>query len=108
MAAGSWNHEGLLPMSLDKATVARIATLARIEVPEAQQERLAGELSQILDWIEQLGEVDTDGVEPLRAVMPIAAHWREDAVTDGNRQGDVLKNAPKSHDGYFVVPKVVE
>ena len=58
-------------MSLDKATVARIAMLARIEVPEAQQERLAGELSQIIGWIEQLGEVDTDGVEPMRSVMPI-------------------------------------
>lgn len=95
-------------MSLDKATVARIATLARIEVPESQQERLAGELSQILGWIEQLGEVDTDGVEPLRAVMPIQAHWRKDEVGDGDRAEDVLKNAPKSQDGYFVVPKVVE
>lgn len=95
-------------MSLDKATVARIATLARIEVPESQQERLAGELSQILGWIERLGEVDTDGVEPLRAVMPIPAHWRPDEVRDGERPEDVLKNAPKSHDGYFVVPKVVE
>lgn len=95
-------------MSLDKATVARIAALARIEVPEDQEERLAGELSQILGWIEQLGEVDTDGVEPLRSVMPIKAHWRADEVTDGRRPEDVLKNAPKSHDGYFVVPKVVE
>ena len=95
-------------MSLDKATVARIATLARIEVPEAHQDRLAGELSQILNWIEQLGEVDTDGVEPMRSVMPIAAHWRQDVVTDGNRSEEILQNAPKSHDGYFVVPKVVE
>ena len=60
-------------MSLDKATVARIAMLARIEVPESQQERLAGELSQIMGWIEQLGEVDTDGVEPMRSVMPPAS-----------------------------------
>lgn len=95
-------------MSLDKATVARIAVLARIEVPEAQQDRLAGELSQIIGWIEQLGEVDTDGVEPLRSVMPITTHWREDAVTDGDRPTDILRNAPKLHDGYFVVPKVVE
>jgi aspartyl-tRNA(Asn)/glutamyl-tRNA(Gln) amidotransferase subunit C len=95
-------------MSLDKATVARIATLARIEVPEDQRERLAGELSQILGWIEQLGEVDTDGVEPMRSVMPIKAHWRRDEVTDGGRREDILKNAPRSHDGYFVVPKVVE
>jgi aspartyl-tRNA(Asn)/glutamyl-tRNA(Gln) amidotransferase subunit C len=95
-------------MSLDKATVARIATLARIEVPADQQDRLAGELSQILSWIEQLGEVDTDGVEPMRAVMPIRAHWRQDVVTDGRRPDDILKNAPQAHDGYFVVPKVVE
>jgi aspartyl-tRNA(Asn)/glutamyl-tRNA(Gln) amidotransferase subunit C len=95
-------------MSLDKATVARIAALARIEVPEDQQERLAGELSGILGWIEQLGEVDTDGVEPLRAVMPIKPHWRADEVTDGNRAGEVLGNAPEAHDGYFVVPRVVE
>jgi aspartyl-tRNA(Asn)/glutamyl-tRNA(Gln) amidotransferase subunit C len=95
-------------MSLDKATVARIAVLARIEVPEAEQERLAGELSQILGWIEQLGEVDTEGVEPMRSVMPIKARWRQDTVTDGNRPGDVLANAPSAHDGYFVVPKVVE
>ena len=74
-------------MSLDKATVARIAVLARIEVPESQQERLAGELSQILGWIEQLGEVDTDGVEPMRSVMPLPAHWRADEVTDGGRPG---------------------
>ena len=95
-------------MSLDKATVARIATLARLEVAEDQQERLAGELSQILGWIEQLGEVDTDGVEPLRSVMPITTQWRADRVSDGNRPDDILKNAPRAHDGYFVVPKVVE
>ena len=95
-------------MSLDKATVARIAVLARIEVPESQQERLAGELSQIMGWIQQLGEVDTDGVEPMRSVMPLPAHWRADEVTDGRRQEAVLRNAPRSHDGYFVVPKVVE
>ena len=95
-------------MSLDKATVARIAVLARIEVPEAEQDRLAGELSQILGWIEQLGEVDTEGVEPMRSVMPIKARWRQDTVTDGNRPCDVLANAPSAHEGYFVVPKVVE
>lgn len=95
-------------MSLDKATVARIGTLARIEVPEAHQERLAGELSQILAWIEQLGEVDTAGVEPLRSVMPIHTQWRADTVSDGGRPADILQNAPKAHDGYFVVPKVVE
>ena len=95
-------------MSLDKATVARIAVLARIEVPESQQERLAGELSQIMGWVEQLGEVDTEGVEPLRSVMPLPAHWRADEISDGNRPDAILQNAPSAHDGYFVVPKVVE
>jgi aspartyl-tRNA(Asn)/glutamyl-tRNA(Gln) amidotransferase subunit C len=95
-------------MSLDKATVARIATLARIEVPEAHQERLAGELSQIVQWIEQLGEVDTAGVEPMRSVMPLPQHWRDDVVGDGKREAEILANAPRAHDGYFVVPRVVE
>lgn len=95
-------------MSIDKAAVARIATLARIEVPDHDLDRLARELSSILGWIEQLGEVDTDGVEPMRSVMPIKAHWRQDQVTDGQRRDDILKNAPSAHDGYFVVPKVVE
>jgi aspartyl-tRNA(Asn)/glutamyl-tRNA(Gln) amidotransferase subunit C len=95
-------------MSLDKATVARIATLARIEVPEADQGRLAGELSQIVQWIEQLGEVDTAGVEPMRSVMPLLQRWRDDVVSDGQRESQILANAPRAHDGYFVVPKVVE
>jgi aspartyl-tRNA(Asn)/glutamyl-tRNA(Gln) amidotransferase subunit C len=95
-------------MSLDKATVARIATLARIEVPADQQDRLAGELSQILSWIEQLGEVDTEGVEPMRSVMPLQARWRADRVSDVGRPEAILQNAPKAHDGYFVVPRVVE
>jgi len=95
-------------MSLDKATVARIATLARIEVPEDQQERLAGELSQIVQWIEQLGEVDTVGVEPMRSVLPLPQHWRADVVSDGERRAEILADAPSAHDGYFVVPKVVE
>lgn len=95
-------------MSLDKATVARVATLARIAVPDDQLEPLAKELSHILGWIEQLGEVQTDGVEPMRSVMEIHRSWRLDVVDDGGRQADILQNAPKSHDGYFVVPKVVE
>ncbi|MDX6751272.1 Asp-tRNA(Asn)/Glu-tRNA(Gln) amidotransferase subunit GatC [Geminicoccaceae bacterium 1502E] len=95
-------------MSLDKATVARIATLARIEVPEDQLEPLARELSGILGWIEQLGEVDTSAVEPMRSVMDIRQDWRPDTVDAGDCQADILKNAPKAHDGFFVVPKVVE
>ncbi|WP_159710789.1 Asp-tRNA(Asn)/Glu-tRNA(Gln) amidotransferase subunit GatC [Geminicoccus flavidas] len=95
-------------MAIDKATVAKIAHLARLEVPEEQQEHLAKELSGILGWVEQLGEVNTDAVEPLRSVMPITQDWRADEVTDGNRREDVLANAPAQQDGYFVVPKVVE
>ena len=95
-------------MPLDKAAVARIATLARIEVPESDLDRLAQELSGILGWIEQLDEVDTSATEPLRAVMPIPQRWRADEVTDGGRVAEVLANAPATHDGYFVVPKVVE
>ncbi len=95
-------------MPLDRAAVLRIATLARIEVPDAELDRLAGELSHILGWIEQLGEVDTAAVEPLRSVMDIPPRRRPDRVADGDRQADILRNAPKAHDGYFVVPKVVE
>lgn len=95
-------------MAIDKATVAKIAHLARLDVPDDQQERLAAELSGILNWVEQLGEVPTDQVEPLRSVMPIAQDWRQDAVTDGACRDALLANAPASQDGYFVVPKVVE
>ena len=95
-------------MSLDKATVSRISELARIEVAAAELEPLARELSAILGWIEQLAEVDTAEVAPLRSVMPITHPWRADLVTDGGRQADIIANAPSAHDGYFVVPKVVE
>lgn len=95
-------------MALDEATVARIARLARIEVDDDRLPGLAAELSNILGWVEQLGEVDTENVEPLRAVMPIPSRKRDDVVTDGDRQDDVLKNAPRAHDGFYVVPKVVE
>jgi aspartyl-tRNA(Asn)/glutamyl-tRNA(Gln) amidotransferase subunit C len=93
---------------LDAATVARIAHLARIEVGQDQLEPLARELSNILGWIEQLAEVDTDGVEPLRSVMPIERQWRPDKIVDGDRVSEILANAPHAHDGHFVVPKVVE
>ncbi|MEO1019938.1 MAG: Asp-tRNA(Asn)/Glu-tRNA(Gln) amidotransferase subunit GatC [Pseudomonadota bacterium] len=95
-------------MSLDPGTVARIANLARIEVPEDDQQKLATELSNILDWIEQLNEVDTAGVEPMRSVMPITNEWRTDEITDSGRTDQIMQNAPKSHDQYFVVPRVVE
>lgn len=95
-------------MSLDDATVARVARLARIEVSADRLPQLADELSNILGWIEQLNEVDTDQVEPLRSVMPLKGRFREDRVTDGNRADEVLANAPERDDGHFLVPKVVE
>jgi aspartyl-tRNA(Asn)/glutamyl-tRNA(Gln) amidotransferase subunit C len=95
-------------MSLDEATVARIARLARIAVPEAELRPLAGELSRILEWIEQLNEVDTKGVPPMTSVVAMRLAWREDQVTDGGRPEDILKNAPARQGDYFVVPKVVE
>ena len=95
-------------MALDEETVARIARLARIDVPETDRAHLAGELSHILGWIEQLAEVDTDDVEPMRSVMELNRPWRHDTVNDGDRQGDVTANAPEDQNGYFVVPKVVE
>ena len=95
-------------MSLDKATVRKISELARIDVPDAELEPLARELSAILGWIEQLGEVETDHVAPMRSVMPITHPWRQDVVTDGDRADAITANAPKAHDGFFVVPKVVE
>ena len=95
-------------MALDKATVAHIATLARIKLPEAEQERMASELSHILTWIEQLGEVDTNGVEPMASVVAMRLPMREDAVTDGGRREDILADAPAAAHGFFTVPKVVE
>jgi aspartyl-tRNA(Asn)/glutamyl-tRNA(Gln) amidotransferase subunit C len=95
-------------MALDKATVARIATLARIKVPEAEQEQLAGELSHILTWIEQLQEVNTEGVEPMTSVADMTLPMREDRITDGNARDKILANAPEQAHGFFVVPKVVE
>jgi aspartyl-tRNA(Asn)/glutamyl-tRNA(Gln) amidotransferase subunit C len=95
-------------MALDKATVARIAALARIRVAEEEQMRLAGELSQILTWIEQLNEVDTNGVEPMASVARQKLPMREDKVSDGGIRDKLLANAPQSARGFFTVPKVVE
>jgi aspartyl-tRNA(Asn)/glutamyl-tRNA(Gln) amidotransferase subunit C len=95
-------------VSLDEKTVARIARLARIAVPEDELEPLAGELSHILEWIEQLNEVDTEGVAPMTSVVAMRLAWRADRVTDGGQAEAILANAPARQDGYFVVPKVVE
>jgi aspartyl-tRNA(Asn)/glutamyl-tRNA(Gln) amidotransferase subunit C len=93
-------------MALDKAEVAGIATLARIRLAEDELEPLAAELSQILTWVEQLGEVDTDGVAPMTSVAALRLPMRDDSVTDGNCRDAILGNAPQSAKGFFVVPKV--
>jgi aspartyl-tRNA(Asn)/glutamyl-tRNA(Gln) amidotransferase subunit C len=95
-------------MSLDKATVARIAHLARIKVPEDEQDHLAGELSRILDFVEQLAEVDTEGVQPMTSVVAQKLRRRPDVVTDGGIRDRILANAPDGAEGFFAVPKVVE
>lgn len=95
-------------MAIDAATVRRVAKLARIREPEDRLEPLARELSSILGWIEQLGEVDTDGVEPMASAVAVKLPLREDVVTEGGDAGAILANAPAKADGFFVVPKVVE
>ncbi len=95
-------------MAIDAATVRKVARLARIAEPEARLEPLAAELNGIIAWIEQLQEVDTDGVEPMTSAVAATLPLREDEVSDGGDSARVLANAPKSVDGFFVVPKVVE
>ncbi len=95
-------------MSVDKNTVRKVARLARIAVPEERLEPMAKELNGILAWIEQLNEVDVAGVDPMTTPVAMQLPMREDVVTDGGKQDQVLANAPKSEEGFFVVPKVVE
>ncbi|MCU0893380.1 MAG: Asp-tRNA(Asn)/Glu-tRNA(Gln) amidotransferase subunit GatC [Rhodospirillales bacterium] len=95
-------------MPLDRETVKTIAFLARVRVADDHLEPLAGELSAILGWIEQLAEVDTSAVEPMTSVSAMVAPARADVVTDGRRRAAVLANAPHALDDYFAVPKVVE
>ena len=95
-------------MSVDAATVKRIAHLARIKLEDAEVAPLERELNNILSWIEQLAQVDTDGVEPMTAVIPNKLRWREDIVTDGGYPDKVLANAPQAEFGFFAVPKVIE
>lgn len=89
-------------------TARKVARLARIRVDEARLPALATELGNILSFMEQLNEVDVSGVEPMTSVTPMRLKRREDAVTDGNRQAEVLLNAPDAREGFFAVPKVVE
>ena len=95
-------------MSVDKATVAKIASLARIRMSDDEVEGMVPELNQILGWVEQLGEVDVAGVEPMTAVIPNTLRLREDEVTDGGIRDAVLANAPAAEHGFFGVPKVIE
>jgi aspartyl-tRNA(Asn)/glutamyl-tRNA(Gln) amidotransferase subunit C len=95
-------------MSVDQATVRRIARLARIRISDNEVPKLEGELNRILDWIELLGEVDTANVEPMTSVVSMQMRKREDAVTDGGYPERVTANAPQSDDNFFMVPKVVE
>jgi aspartyl-tRNA(Asn)/glutamyl-tRNA(Gln) amidotransferase subunit C len=95
-------------MSVDAATVRRIAHLARIAVAENEIEHLRGELNAMLSFVEQLSEVDVTGVEPMTSVTPMAMKHREDVVTDGGIAEDIVRNAPAADDNFFLVPKVVE
>jgi aspartyl-tRNA(Asn)/glutamyl-tRNA(Gln) amidotransferase subunit C len=95
-------------MQVDKATVRRIARLARIEIADDEAKALEQELSGILDWVRQLDEVDTAGVEPMARVIPMTLKKRPDAVTDGGIAEDIVRNAPAREDHFFAVPKVVE
>ena len=95
-------------MSLDPATVRRIARLARIHVADDQVAALQGELNGIIGWIEQLNEIDVDGIEPLTGAAHMALRLRDDAVTEGGQREAVLANAPDRAGTFFAVPKVVE
>ena len=95
-------------MSVDAATVRRIAHLARIAVTDAEVPHLQGELNAMLAFVEQLSEVNVEGVEPMTSVMPMELKKRPDVVTDGGIPDDIVRNAPATEDHFFLVPKVVE
>ena len=95
-------------MSVDLATVKRVAKLSRIAVSEEDAVRMVGELNGILGFVEQLNEVDVSGAEPMTSVVPVAMKKRADLITDGAKAADIVANAPASDENFFVVPKVVE
>jgi aspartyl-tRNA(Asn)/glutamyl-tRNA(Gln) amidotransferase subunit C len=95
-------------MSVDKDTVNKIARLSRIAISDAEAEKMVGELNGILAWVEQLGEVDCTGVEPMTAVIPNKLRLRDDVITDGDVRDKVLANAPAREGSFFGVPKVIE
>ena len=95
-------------MQVDQATVKRIARLARIKITDEEAKGLEGELTGILQWVEQLGEVDTSAIEPMTRVVPIELKMRKDVVDDGEIAEDVTRNSPMTDGNFYVVPKVVE
>lgn len=95
-------------MSVDLTTVKRVAKLARIATTDDQAEKMVGELNNILGFVEQLSEVDVEGVEPMTSVVHMSMRKRVDEVTDGNKADDIVANAPLTEDHFFMVPKVVE
>lgn len=95
-------------MSIDLQTVKKIASLSRISVADAEAEAMVPELNNILGWVEQLGEVDVTGVQPMTAVIPNHQRLRDDVVSDGDVRDKVLANAPQAEHGFFAVPKVIE
>lgn len=95
-------------MSVDLATVKRVAHLARIAVNDDDADRMVGELNAILGFVAQLDEVDVSGVEPMTSVIPMSLRRREDVITDGAKAQDIVANAPGSEENFFVVPKVIE
>jgi aspartyl-tRNA(Asn)/glutamyl-tRNA(Gln) amidotransferase subunit C len=95
-------------MAVDKETVAKIAHLSRIRVADERLAPMTDELNNILKWIEQLDEVETDGVPPMTSAVETKLQWRDDEVTDGDKAADVLKNAPNTEYGFYAVPKVIE
>lgn len=95
-------------MAIDVATVKKVASLSRLRESDERLQSLAGELNGILGWIEQLNEVDVSGVEPMTTAIEMPQPMREDVVTDGGKVREIVANAPKTVDGFFIVPKVVE
>ncbi|ENN93591.1 Asp-tRNA(Asn)/Glu-tRNA(Gln) amidotransferase subunit GatC [Bartonella bovis] len=95
-------------MSVDNKTVKRVAHLARIAIHDDETERMTKEFNAILKFVEQLNEIDINGVEPLTSVMPMALRMREDSITDGNKAAEIIANAPITEENFFLVSKVVE
>ena len=93
---------------MDKATVLKVAKLARLKIADDKVDAISNSMTNIMKWIDQLNEVNTDGIEPMTSVVSQAAFRRADVVNDGHKQGDIVANAPERAEGFFVVPKVVE